>query len=275
MDQSYDNLELIVVDDASTDSTERVIGSMPFHINYVRLDKNRGGSYARNKGIEQARGEYLAFLDDDDEWFPEKIQRQVKLLGDLPDEWIGVYCGAEIERTSILKKAFDSLNVTEKGGVQGDLEIQAGLLTMTVFVHGGSTLLVKREAVEEIGGFDEDFPRRQDIEFVLRLTEIGKLAYLEDNLVILHDTPRPGPEKVLEAQNLLMEKFSDKVGYLESNGYDIIDVHNLYVARSLFRKGETLKGLKRLSKSMPKNIRHILGTLVDLTTSFSNIKRTD
>lgn len=262
--QTYDDLEVIVVDDASSDDTPSVMQQYDDdRISYVRLEKNGGGAHARNVGINEASGEFVAFLDDDDEWHPQKLERQIEHLEELPEGWVGVYCDVRLDRSSILKRLFDLVNVTEGGHPTGDVEVQAGLLTLTAFVHGGSTLLVHRDAVEQIDGFDEDFPRRQDIEFALRLTNVGKLSFVDEELVTLHETPNASPDDVLEAQKLLLEKFDDEVKRVEAMGNDVTGVHNLYVTRQLLRKGEFWSASTRLFKSRPKNIRHVSGLFVD------------
>lgn len=264
LQQSYDDIELIVVDDGSDDNTNSVMKDYQDDcIEYIRLPKNMGGSHARNKGIRQATGDYMAFLDDDDEWHSTKIEKQLSHLQNLNEEWIGVYCDVFLNRNSLLKKLFDLINVTEGGGYEDDTDIQAGLLTMTALVHGGSTLLIEKDAVNNISGFDEDFAHRQDIEFLIRLTEYGKLSYLDEKLVTLHDTNRPNPESVLEAQQLLMSKFDYKVKELESKGYDIYGVHNLYLTQQYLRQGELKTAIRLIPKARPKNIRHVIGLLYD------------
>lgn len=79
--QTYPNLEILVVDDASTDNTREVVAaSGDPRIKYLRHDSNRGGAVARNTGLKAARGDYMAFLDSDDEWLPEKLARQMEAI---------------------------------------------------------------------------------------------------------------------------------------------------------------------------------------------------
>lgn len=78
LNQTYKNIELIVVDDCSTDDTKEVIESIKdSHIKYIKLEKNSGACIARNRGIEKSTGEFIAFNDSDDLWIPEKICRQL------------------------------------------------------------------------------------------------------------------------------------------------------------------------------------------------------
>src|SRR5438045_3662637 len=83
LSQSMSDLELIVVDDQSVDETEAIVGRYADNrIRYFKLSSRKGGSAARNAGIRAARAAYIAFLDDDDEWLPEKLDRQLIALGD-------------------------------------------------------------------------------------------------------------------------------------------------------------------------------------------------
>lgn len=92
--QTYEEIECIVVVDASEDGTQEYLKSLTDpRVRTIFIDKeeSKGGNYARNKGIQAAKGEFLALLDDDDEWFPTKIEQQIKLF-ENPEIGL-VYCG--------------------------------------------------------------------------------------------------------------------------------------------------------------------------------------
>ena len=81
LSQTYSDIELIIVDDCSTDNTREIVGSIEdLRLKYVRLDKNSGACVARNKGIELAKGEYIAFQDSDDEWYSDKLKKQIAAI---------------------------------------------------------------------------------------------------------------------------------------------------------------------------------------------------
>jgi glycosyltransferase involved in cell wall biosynthesis len=94
LNQGYRDFEIIVVDDGSTDNTEQVVGAFDKQqVKYVRHEKNMGPAAARNTGIGHANGKYIAFQDSDDEWFPQKLGRQVEILETASDRVGGVYTG--------------------------------------------------------------------------------------------------------------------------------------------------------------------------------------
>jgi len=174
--QSWAQWELIVVDDGSTDNTEEAL--WPFsdpRILYVRHTENRGGSAARNSGISRARGEYVAFLDSDDEWFPEKLAEDVAAFS-RPGVGL-VYCGKELVDPDgrVLLRRIPSL--------EGELYRQ---LLAHDFIGSCSRVAVRRDILEAIGGFDENLPARQDWDLWVRAAKLGKVGCVRKCLVRRH-----------------------------------------------------------------------------------------
>ena len=96
LNQTYQDFELIVVDDRSTDNTEDIIRQFrekDKRIKYIKHDKNKGGSAARNTRIKNSVGKYIVFQDSDDEWFPEKLEKQMKIFETASLEVGVVYTG--------------------------------------------------------------------------------------------------------------------------------------------------------------------------------------
>jgi glycosyltransferase involved in cell wall biosynthesis len=159
--QTFADFEVIVVDDASTDETGAVATAIDDdRIRYIRHEQNRHGAAARNTGIEAARGEYVAFLDDDDEWYPEKLAKQVAVMEDSPADVALVYCWAEVYDGD------ERINV-RRPDLAGDIFEQ----TLTGNPIGAtSTLLLRTDALVDIGGFDESLHRGQDSDLIRRVS---------------------------------------------------------------------------------------------------------
>ena len=177
--QSYSNIECIVIDDTSDDGTECYISQfiedgVIYH--YIPKEESKGGNHARNKGLELAKGEIIAFLDDDDEWLPSKIEKQVRCLS----ESIGfVYCGRVFEYDG------DRNNLSYEA--IGDVKYKEGDLSKEVLVHVvcvTSTMLVLHQLIDDVGCFDEQLKAWQEYDLSIRLLQITKAAVVRENLII-------------------------------------------------------------------------------------------
>ena len=175
LDQTYTNLEIIIVDDNGKGSdyqlsTEKAIEKYKERVKYLIHENNMGGSAARNTGWKAATGKYVLFLDDDDIIEKHKIEYQVEALEGKDQSWGASYTAYHVvyPNGTIIKSG------TKKSG---NLYIQA--LMRTLYICGGSNLLVRRDVICEIGGYDESFKRNQDIEFVARICEKYKLLYVD------------------------------------------------------------------------------------------------
>jgi glycosyltransferase involved in cell wall biosynthesis len=264
LNQTFSDFELIIVDDASTDATQKVVNSYnDDRIEYIRHSENRNGSAARNTGIRSARGEYIALLDSDDEWDPLKLEKQVSQLRSRSSEWVANYCRATTQRDSRLIEIISNI-LSHDAKHEGQKEIIKGLLTLSGFIHGGSTIIAKREVVEEIGGFDESFERNQDVEFTIRLAREGKIGYVDQGLVVLHESSRPSADTAAEAKNELFDAFQDEIQCLEKEGYNVRKYHNFILARYYIAEGDFERGFEYMRQSKPANLRQVFGLGYDL-----------
>lgn len=259
--QTLTEFELIIVDDSSTDDTETVVSQYDDdRITYIRHEHNRGGSAARNTGIDTARGKYVALLDSDDVWAPEKLERQIALLESRSDEWVAAYCGFERQRTganSRLRALFDAvLPPSERPGIEGGEELVAESLLLRGFSTGGSsTLLVRRDVVKRMGGFDESFERQQDWEFRNRVVREGKLAYVDEVLMTKRESNAPAAETVERSISHYLDTFSTEVRTLEDAGYDVTGRHLYLISCAFFSEGKFREGLYYLRRSHLPTIR--------------------
>ncbi|XVH33851.1 glycosyltransferase family 2 protein (plasmid) [Haloferacaceae archaeon DSL9] len=270
--QTFEDLELIVVDDASSDNTKNVVESYDDpRITFLSHETNQGGSAARNTGIEHATGEYIAFLDSDDEWLPQKLERQISTLESRADDWVAAYCGvitvSETPRHPLrefLGSLFSPQSTTE--GPEGGEELIKEVLTDNLHTSAGSTLIVRRDIVEKIDGFDESFDRFQDPEFLIRVLEQGKLAYAGDELVKRYATGIPPADAIREADEHYLRTFSETVEELEAAGHDVHGAHEYYLAKCYLKEGRFRRGLSHLLLARRPSPRQLPGLFNDVVT---------
>ena len=231
--QTFQDFEIIVVDDGSNDNTESVVKAFcDPRVRYIHHEENRGGSAARNTGIKAARGAYIAFLDSDDEWLPEKLQSQLDTLQELPPCWGGGCTGFWlVEGTSVVERTPD---------LPPNL---SNWLLAHCPLSAGSTLMVRKEILGKIGYFDESLPRHQDWDLLLRLAENYKLAMVKAPLVKRHVGDLPPADKVREAKEKLLAKYKSRIdGLSVFKRRQVIASHwlrlaTLYFGERRFKKG--------------------------------------
>jgi glycosyltransferase involved in cell wall biosynthesis len=182
--QTWDDFELLIVDDCSTDATAQAIRAISDpRVRCLTTPQNMGPSGARNTGIEAARGEWVAFQDSDDEWLPEKLDRQMARLQARGMKDIGVYCGMIIVGTP---EGDDSTRTTARYHPDPGIETVEGDIAQTLLRHSlisTQTLMARRDLLNEIGGFDAVLPALVDWECVIRLAQKGSFAFVDSPLV--------------------------------------------------------------------------------------------
>lgn len=173
LNQSYSHIEVIVVDDSGlgTDGQKKTVDLLYQYIDgnkilYIPHDVNKNASVARNTGIRASKGKYIAFLDDDDIFCNKKIENQVKAFEKLSDDYGVVYCTLK----DILEDGSIELHPADQNGF-----VLYDFLMMKVSVCT-SNIMVKKEYVDKLDGFDESFIRHQDWEFLARLAAICKFS---------------------------------------------------------------------------------------------------
>ena len=175
LDQTVTDLEVLVVDDGSTDDTQAVVRAVgDDRITFLSHGSNQGGNAARATGIAAARGEYVAFLDADDLWYPTKVERQLQALADAGP------------RAGLSYTWFDQ-QLTTGEVVPGGRATASGLDTPALLrgnvVGTFSTVVVRRAALEAVGGPDPTLPACQDWEFYLRLNRVAAIVPVPEVLV--------------------------------------------------------------------------------------------
>lgn len=172
LSQSYDNLELLVVDDGSTDATAELFENYPDErLCFLRYEENRGACYARNYGAERGSGKYLAFQDSDDIWHRDKLEKQMQHIRQT---------GADL--------SFCGMNRVAENGSHFYYPVhpfhpERGLEEMLAENRAGTQTMLMRREVWSALRFDESFRRYQDWDFSIRAARNFRLAYLPEALV--------------------------------------------------------------------------------------------
>lgn len=177
--QTYGNIEIIVVDDGSTDETQTKLDSYGGRIRWV-AQRNAGPAAARNRGIAMAKGEIIAFQDSDDAWHPTKIERQVSLLQKAGQSVVCCVCNCIVQLPNRVVRSFEGapLNFPIEEGVWLNV---AEVLTTRFFLFN-QAVAVRREVLGRIGGFDESLRLMEDLQLALRLSLEGPWAFIREPL---------------------------------------------------------------------------------------------
>lgn len=184
--QTFRDFELFVVDDASTDDTsEMVRGFSDPRLHYIRLEKNRRAAAARNVGIGQARGQFLAFQDDDDIWLPHKLETQLAELAKQPAS-VGLNLCGHIKLSSQGALYVGGAERFEGIDFSQGMNWKFGLIATPAW-------LVRREALERAGLFDEGMKAWDDWELALRLRDACEFSHTEEPLFIQDQRRSTGP----------------------------------------------------------------------------------
>lgn len=208
--QTYQNIEVIIVDDNPPDSEERHYTEQIMEgyladprVRYIKHAENKNGAAARNTGINSSTGEYIAFLDDDDEFLESKIERQVEYLK-THSRYSAVYCLSYVNGKKEIIHPYE-----------GDASIPLLMCRTKMFTP---SLMFRREALLSIRGFDENFSRHQDYELLLKFFANGyKIGCLQEYLTIVHSLGgnKPDARKSLDIKKRFLEAFDGVVSILE------------------------------------------------------------
>jgi glycosyltransferase involved in cell wall biosynthesis len=181
--QNYPALEIIVVDDGSTDDTASIARRYEGRgVRLIALERNLGVCGATNAGLRAARGEYVAFLDADDEWLPGKLEKQLAQIAAHPTMSFSSCAGHLMSPAGEILELYD----TELPPYAPD-DVWRGLLAESLVNKSG--VLARRASLIEAGEFDEALVIAEDQDMWIRLALVGEVGFLTEQLIRRHDTP--------------------------------------------------------------------------------------
>ena len=242
LSQTYQNLELVIVDDGSTDDTAALIAGMKDErIHYVATKSNQGVAAARNYGLEYVTGDYIAFQDSDDCWRPEKLCLQMQKI---EQEQAG-FCYHKVQYDfgggQIAVSPQENVPIEKKSG-----DIYAQLLYENMV--DCPALLVRRECIEEAGGFDTELKALEDYDLALRLGNAFRAAFVDCVLIDKNYTENSvsrQAENYLNASSDILVRYQKD--YMSTGNFD----HRvLRILEDAQRIGKREYYLKRLMESI-------------------------
>lgn len=171
--QTYQDFELLIIDDGSTDHTRELLVSYETHVTYL-FQENRGVSNARNLGIRSSTGQYITLLDSDDLWLPSKLEQQVTVMEQDPNLQL-----CHTEETWIRRGV--RVNPKKKHQKYGGYIFPCCL---PLCVISPSSVMIRRMLFDEVGYFDEELPACEDYDLWLRITKTYPVHFIETPLII-------------------------------------------------------------------------------------------
>lgn len=244
LNQTYPNVEILVVDDngEGTENQLKTAEKMQKYadvgnVKYLVHKVNKNGSAARNTGINASSGDYIAFLDDDDEYLPDNIEKHVEAFQKLPEDYGITYCGKKVITTDTKAQVFIPQ-------YEGDILLP---FLLSKFRIGSSFIMLKRETVLAVNGFDESFRRHQDWEFIARVLDEYKCGKVESLGLIKYNLGRNSarsPEKFEEFRMYYLEKIEyifEK--FTEEERIKIYDNHYSQIGKEYFKAKKLKKAI--------------------------------
>ena len=260
--QTFTDFELIVVDDGSTDETAGLLGTIRDpRLRVLRHTTNKGVGAAINTGIRNAKAEIIALQDSDDEWLPEKLERQMAVMA-ASDERLGVvYCDQWRFRGDS-KEYFTAPHHSPAEGIIYDRALDDALYNI-----GNQSLLIRRRCFEQVGLYDESLPKNEDLDMLIRISKFFYFQHIAEpllNYYVTSDSVTARSEGTgIRTQEILFDKFLPD---LEKNP-SLLAKRAYWIGSYHMRDGEPAKGrsfLWRAVRAQLFNPRYLASALVSL-----------
>lgn len=261
--QTYPNIEILVVDDNEPgDEYSREVAALVSSLGFDNLflvtqDRHINGAAARNAGIRRADGEFISFLDDDDLWLPDKIDRQVSFIRTLDNSFGGV----STRKIFYLNGNPDHISETWKYTKNQNYRVLSKQLNIQT-----CTLLLRRTALDEMGYFDENLRRHQEVQLMSFFTQKYKVEFMDDLTTVIDCSDvsnRPSAQKLMEFKQNYFNSVKPVVARYGKHKQKLIVKHNMTeVAYAVYR-----------DKSKGKGLMQLLGCLIYPSVTASFLKR--
>ena len=232
LDQTHQPHELIVIDDGSTDETQALLASFSEHIVLIQNKTNGGVSLARNLGIQAATGDWLAFLDSDDEWMSNKLEQQKGVINSFQEAWL-------CHTNEIWIRNGVRVNQMKKHQKYGGNVFENCLDICRI---SPSSVLIKKEVFEMVGLFDESLKVCEDYDLWLRITAVLPVIFMDQPLIIKYG----GHADQLSRVDSGIEKY--RIQSLEK----ILSSNSLSISQSKIAISQLIKKLKIFSNGLEK-----------------------
>jgi glycosyltransferase involved in cell wall biosynthesis len=182
--QTYKNWEIVIIDDGSKDKTNDALSPHMDKIKYF-YQNNKGTAAARNAGVERARGELIAFLDNDDYWLPKKLEIQVRAIQNFPDVCLAFTDGKSFDRSGPLSDSLMPIHFRDwiKCHKKGDSIFIKGWIFKELLlgnvISSATSVLIRKKCFTDIGGFDEEISISDDYDLYLRLARFYPICIIK------------------------------------------------------------------------------------------------
>ncbi|MBD2449488.1 glycosyltransferase [Nostoc sp. FACHB-152] len=269
--QTFSDFELIVINDGSKDRTVEIVESIQDERLKIFSYENGGLPVARNRGISQATGEFIAFLDADDLWTADKLERQLIALEENPEAGVAYSwtCFMDVDEQGKPLSFLPSPRYAFTGNVYEKLLVSD-------FIHNGSNTLIRRQALESTGGFDPACPGCADWDYWLRLSTRWDFVVIPKHQILYRRTPGAMSSKVeqmKEAALIAMKKAYQaappELQYLKR--YTMVSFHIYFAGLYLQHRSDT-NSVSQAHQHIWSAIRLNPQVLLDTTTQKLIIK---
>ncbi len=242
--QSYPVNEIIIVDDHSTDNTIKQLNQFKYNIIILKTKKQSGAQAARNIGIKAAKSEWIAFLDSDDEWLPNKMENQISALKRFNfDQWTVVHGDCYIKNINSNKKKHWQLDSIDGKNVYKQLLSKSGTLFPSI--------LTSKQALEKINYLDENTPSYQEWDTAIRLAKYCKFIHIQEPLFIYNihkNTISKNSDTSVGGYQYIINKFKDEIN--EFCGEEVFTDHLIVNSVLAFNNNRNKLG-REILKQIP------------------------